>query len=457
MMRKIIHVVLLVILVLMSASAQSPVNVRPREVDPVAVQVLDDIVDLDGSIWQMTVDQFMKKYARLGFRWNSADSRDVARSYGRPLSYMGFPVMESIVSFSEGKVSEVTLSIYNRGDAGEMPKEAFSRVVGDVQEKISKWIGVRPRTVESQLQSGGVNKDGRVWSGDKHQVKVEWSYSTGGNKAGYTFRPEYIRLQFQSAGSSLNYASSMQAKKAMQGGISRSGLKAKVKTESSGDIFIDGIPMVDQGQKGYCVVATMERVMRYYGRQVDQHEMAQMAQTKTEGGTSMEQMIDALRRLGMALGCKVVIHENWDWKSFQRFISEYNRAAKGTGDSIISIPTSGTIMVNELYDQLKVNAWREARMKKKSDYGKFTATIASYVKQGIPLPWTVYTGVLPEEPPIQGRGGHMRMIIGYNTKTTEIIYTDSWGPGHEKKRMSMADAWTMTDGLYTVEPRMMTY
>jgi hypothetical protein len=73
------------------------------------------------------------------------------------------------------------------------------------------------------------------------------------------------------------------------------------------------------------------------------------------------------------------------------------------------------------------------------------------------LPWTVYTGVFSEKPPLKGGGPHMRMIIGYNTKSSEIIYTDSWGAGHEKKRLSMEAAWTMTSGLYTVEPRRMGY
>jgi len=35
----------------------------------------------------------------------------------------------------------------------------------------------------------------------------------------------------------------------------------------------------------------------------------------------------------------------------------------------------------------------------------------------------------------------------------KILYSDSWGPGHELKRLSLVDAWTMTLGLYTVQPR----
>jgi hypothetical protein len=46
----------------------------------------------------------------------------------------------------------------------------------------------------------------------------------------------------------------------------------------------------------------------------------------------------------------------------------------------------------------------------------------------------------------------MRLIIGYNTKTQELLYSDSWGSGHELKRLPMADAYTISTGLATVEP-----
>ena len=46
----------------------------------------------------------------------------------------------------------------------------------------------------------------------------------------------------------------------------------------------------------------------------------------------------------------------------------------------------------------------------------------------------------------------MRLIIGYNTKTNELLFSDSWGAGHEKKRMPLDDAWSITTGLVTIEP-----
>ena len=59
---------------------------------------------------------------------------------------------------------------------------------------------------------------------------------------------------------------------------------AHVKKLPNGDVLLETVPMVDQGQKGYCVVATAERVMRYYGVQVDEHELAELANSSATAG-----------------------------------------------------------------------------------------------------------------------------------------------------------------------------
>ena len=97
---------------------------------------------------------------------------------------------------------------------------------------------------------------------------------------------------------------------------------------------------------------------------------------------------------------------------------------------------------------------RDARTKFNPAYmTKFENDIRLHIDRGIPLLWSVYLGLLPEAKlSAQARGGHMRLIIGYNAKTKEIYYSDTWGMGHELKKMPLADAWTITDGLFTLEP-----
>ncbi|MDE0837460.1 MAG: hypothetical protein OSB41_00250 [Kiritimatiellae bacterium] len=61
---------------------------------------------------------------------------------------------------------------------------------------------------------------------------------------------------------------------------------------------------------------------------------------------------------------------------------------------------------------------------------------------------------MAEDPALpQTTGGRMRIIFGYNEKAKEILYTDSWGAGHERKWMSIEDARTITSDLYVFTTR----
>ena len=84
-------------------------------------------------------------------------------------------------------------------------------------------------------------------------------------------------------------------------------------------------------------------------------------------------------------------------------------------------------------------------------YDKF---IEKNIEDGIPLLWSMELGRKPEEPKInpQASGGHMRMIIGHNKDENRIIFTDSWGAGHEFKTMDADDAYEVTRGLFLLKP-----
>jgi hypothetical protein len=88
-----------------------------------------------------------------------------------------------------------------------------------------------------------------------------------------------------------------------------------------------------------------------------------------------------------------------------------------------------------------------------ADYQRFEKEIKANIDQGIPLLWALILGVYPETNIPQLAGGHMRLIIGYNEKSKEILFSDSWGADHAKKRMPIDEAFTMTTALQLLAPR----
>ena len=107
---------------------------------------------------------------------------------------------------------------------------------------------------------------------------------------------------------------------------------------------------------------------------------------------------------------------------------------------------------DELLAQINPDILLEVRTKNPSDMDRFFRTVQTQVNQGIPPLWSVMMGLFPKGTDPDEFGGHMRLIIGYNLKTNEVLYSDSWGYGHELSRMPLPKAWTITTDLYSIEP-----
>ena len=88
------------------------------------------------------------------------------------------------------------------------------------------------------------------------------------------------------------------------------------------------------------------------------------------------------------------------------------------------------------------------------DMNSFRRDIQSRVNAGLPVGWCVFLGLVNEkQKTLQLAGAHMRLIIGYNAADDSIVYTDTWGSGHEFKTMSLEDAWVMTMRTIYINPR----
>jgi hypothetical protein len=96
------------------------------------------------------------------------------------------------------------------------------------------------------------------------------------------------------------------------------------------DLKILGFEWISADQKcrPLYVVASIERVLRYYGATVDQHELAQIANSDAAEGTSMDAMLASLKRLTARLGVKVRALYEWNIRDFLKMLEDYNRATK---------------------------------------------------------------------------------------------------------------------------------
>jgi hypothetical protein len=192
-------------------------------------------------------------------------------------------------------------------------------------------------------------------------------------------------------------------------------------------------------------------VLRYYGIRTDENELAQLANSSASAGTSVPAMTESLKKLTARLKIRVRTLDEVTSASLSALVADYNRVAKQSKAQEVDMGSSTSMQ--ELYSQMKPEVLRLARTKNRSALSGFERKVQTHIDKGIPVLWSVMLGVVPEDRlQLKKPGGHMRLIIGYNEKSGEIIYSDSWGLGHESKRMPTGDAWSITLGMATIEP-----
>ncbi|NOY76179.1 MAG: hypothetical protein GXP32_10385 [Kiritimatiellaeota bacterium] len=414
---------------------------------------LREMLESKDSMPDIKGDDFLDRSSvwRPVFRWQSKD-KSVGHypgySNSPTLTLFGMKVWEVYTRFSNASLTSLEVSLYNRGDAGAMSNENFLPLLKTAKTKIDEWTGVKP----SELAKKKLPKNRGIirrlaWVNGKLIIILQWSSKKlRGSK---TLHPEYLKCVIQAFDPEYDPRKTIKSHKA----VKNKSLKSNLKTNNDGDLYIDGVPMVDQGSKGYCAVAATERIMRYFGSDVDEHDLAQLAGSSAKGGTNPVEMLKMLKRAGSKLRIKIrVFMKPLDGRSVFKEIGKIDKFFKRKGVSKFGRITS----FEEYYRKIKneFDTYKEYRcVKNKSAYKKFRSNIIKNVNLGLPVQWGVQLGLVREEKNPQAWGGHMRLIIGYNKKTNEIVFTDTWGPGHEFKKMKWDDAWAIATFYSVMMPR----
>lgn len=376
------------------------------------------------ATWNLSAAALERRFAVRGakeqvfFQWLDA-GRNRARFNRKPfsnvtaaLSLFGgqIQVQEANLDFENGVLSRATLSVYNRGDSGPLTVPEFEKVIQATGRGLGSALAVSPKA-QTPPANAVLKSIGWMWTAPSAVALMEHNDISGKGAKGVSHQPEFLRVKLAPP-QNRDWSMGVTAVGSTSSTVTKASLAKKVRRTAEGAVYIEGIPMVDQGDKGYCVVASCQRLFEFYQIPCDQHQLAQLVGTTADGGTSSRLMEAGLNKID---------------SSFKtRF-----RALISPGMS--------------------------PRDRQRLDEQRFFKMVQSSIDEGIPLLWTLQLGRAIEDPPLPGSGqvsgGHMRLIIGYDEKAQQVLFSDSWGAGHELKRMSLPGAFASTDGLYTLTPR----
>lgn len=394
-----------------------------------------DQLFLPPTAWGMTQDDVEKATRLPGikleqspfFKWNTT-TKESARFSRQLFSNTKTDLLmfddavnaeEANVEFKDGRVSKVIYTLLTRGNSGDHITAAqFDAVFKATGRALGGVLGVRP--TRTNVAGVSLSKaEGWLWTTPHTLALLEFNVDAPKGKVEFlrlTLTPAKARAELLNLAGLGNNATTRK----------RESLTTSVKRDPrTGDVEITGVPMRDQGQKGYCVAASCERLFRYLGVPCDMDELAQLVSADAQRGANPSVMYSSLTKIDQ----------------------RYNMRVK-----LMKIPP-GYGLGPALKSQSELERAQRASLRK---------LVQESVDQGLPLLWCVMlapgeTGVSPaeEQPKREYRGprvGHMRLIIGYNPKTGGVIYTDSWGAGHERKVMSLAEAEEMTTAVFAMTP-----
>lgn len=368
---------------------------------------------VDGSGWQKSRRDWERELA--GSRYAPVDAQSI-RLLAEPQHGFGAlrpREMELQWAADGSALSSVRIIIYNKGDDLPLDKKAFAAKLKESVSALNEALGMPGKQKNLLTRDTGVKVKATEWRGEHIAARLE------------SCDREFIRLTVTADAESLSGGGAADA-------VSKKSLRQNVCREG-GALWIKGIPMVDQGEKGYCVPATLARIFSYYGMSgIDQHAMAALCESGGATGTSVLEMQRALEAISHRFHVRLS-QIDARMPDLSDVYARYNQVAAAAGQPRL-LPMGAGRNLSEADGKLM----QQAMGLRDADVAKWLKPIRKPLQEGIPILWCV--------------PGHMRMIIGYDTERQELIYSDSWGARTAEERMPLAAACAISVFRYILKP-----
>ena len=318
-------------------------------------------------------EQTMRRSCRLFFRGSNELRTAVPR-----FAILDSTAYEIRANYDKaGNLTVIDIIFANKGDNVE--DRRIRKVVRNtarlLEKKISALGGMPKR---SDYGHKKMQNDAKKWNVDnKAEIVLEYASS------------EFVALHISFA-----TQSGSSGKQNKQAAASETDILNNVSSTIFGDVYIKNIPMVNQGNKGYCVPATVERVLRYYGiNNINMHQLADAGNTNRGGGTSSRAMFSGISSACRKSGLKMASTGEVRMKMVKKYIDR-------------GVPIFWCMFSNPEYEELRA---RSKQLRQQAESPQAWAKKNKKIKIS------------------SGGNGHMCLIIGYNELTEEIAVSNSWG------------------------------
>ena len=215
------------------------------------------------GFWKSDPVMFVQRHREEGFRFTSSERESADTRLDGAVTYHGIPVFESKVAFTEdGRgVARVELILFSPAgtevkqmtgrlvrNEKSMDREGFVQLMKSVRSKLTQEGKPSPKQVAERTKKPVVQKS-QTWpkTSIPTETTLTWNYSQVGSKEN-TFEAGFVRL---SVDGPERLAKGTSGASARRKSASSRKIAENVQRGARGDVYIDNVPMVNQGQKGY--------------------------------------------------------------------------------------------------------------------------------------------------------------------------------------------------------------
>lgn len=378
----------------------------------------------EGALW---VEEAEVVAERMGIpRESRKESSSSYRLYPKKdfLLFGSHPYCVTLYGGGDHKVESLSIVFANKGDYGSrsgMAEDHFREVhpEKELPRSLEEAIELDASILEESFTRilGDAEKQ---YFGEKEDKRRVQRWDLGAHAFLLSIKDEeYVSLlivpvEVANAGGKVSLVSDSKMKAIQAGNLRR---------ENNGDVWIDNIPMVDQGPKGYCAPATFERAMRYMKIPADMYLLATSA-TAPGGGTNTRKLSDDCKRIVRSKARKIrelELQDDLSIKTVRKYVDK-------------GVPILWQMCSLDAYNNLA-----NERTEQRGDVEDFAE-------------WAREIEAEAEARALElslRANHHICLIIGYNESTNEVAVSDSWGPRYELRwvHVEIARAVTSSGGF----------
>ena len=212
------------------------------------------------------------------------------------------------------------------------------------------------------------------------------------------------------------------------------------------------VPPVLQRAPGWCAPASLARCLAMEGFDIDQAELARRGRCTPDEGADMAEFCSALELFLALRGLRLVPVFQLDAAGALALAARYDEEAAALGiPPLDRAPgeTGGAVVLDELFASAQLLPMRRASA---PSLPAFRRAAARALAQGRPALWGVVLGIVPEPGPTGRamRGGHVRLLTGYDRAGRRVFYSDPWTKDGGTKEMSEEDAIAITMEIWAL-------